>query len=123
MGKRPSVLVIEQQQSTRTTLEMTLSHEGMRVFSATSLGSALLQLRVLRPDLIIVSFDRYDPEECAAVAQIKALSPAPVLVLGNATGTSRGPGSADCLTYPLNIEQLCAKVALVLDTRVLPHPP
>jgi DNA-binding response OmpR family regulator len=122
MGKRPSVLVIEPQQSTRTTLEMMLSHEGLRVFSATSLGSALLQLRVLQPDLIIIGFDGQELAESAAVAQVKALSPAPVLVLGNATGTSRGPGVADCLTYPLNIEQLCAKVALLLDTRVSTPP-
>ena len=122
MGNRPSVLIIEPQQSNRTTLEMTLSHEGMRVYSATSLGSALLQLRVLQPDLIIIGFDGQELAESAAVAQVKALSPAPVLVLGNGTGTSRGPGIADCLTYPLNIEQLCAKVALLLDTRVSTPP-
>lgn len=123
MGKRPSVLIIEPQQSTRTTLEMTLSHEGLRVFSAVSLDSALLQLRVLRPDLIIVGFHRDDPEECAAVTQINALSPSPLLALGHEDGGTAAamPGFADSLSYPLDVEQLCAKVAGLLVGPRLPH--
>lgn len=114
MGTRPSVLIIEPQQSTRITLEMTLSHEGVRVFSAVSLDSALLQLRVLQPDLIIVGSDRHHPEECVAVEEIKALSPAPLLALEDGTDGALVPGFADTLSYPLNIEQLCAKVAMLL---------
>ena len=60
MRTRPSVLIVEPQQNTRTFLEMTLSQEGVRVFSAVSLQSALLQLRILQPDLIIVGFDGRD---------------------------------------------------------------
>jgi DNA-binding NtrC family response regulator len=125
MGKRPSVLVIEPQQSARTTLEMTLSHEGMRVFSAVSLDSALLQLRVLQPDLIIIGLDRQALEDSAATVQIRALSPAPLLVLGHEDGATPAamPGIADSLPYPLNVEQLCAKVAKLLVGSRLPHSP
>ncbi len=123
MGKRPNVLVIEPQQGTRTTLEMTLSHEGMRVFSAVSLDSALLQLRVLQPDLIIVGFDRQRPEESVAVTQIKMLSHAPLLALEDGTDGAPVPGFADTLAYPLNVEQLCAKVAKLLVGQCLPNPP
>ena len=119
MVNRPSVLIIEPQQSTRTTLEMTLSCERMRVFSAISLSSALLQLRVLQPDLIIIGIDRQELEESAAVAQIKALSSAPLLVLGDGTGVSHGSGVADTLSYPFSVGQLCDKVGgmLVNGTR------
>ena len=122
MEKRPSVLIIEPQQSTRTTLEMTLSHEGLRVFSAVTLDSALLQLRILQPDLIIVDFDGQEPEESVAVAQIGALSPAPLLALGAADDAGAPPrqGITDTLPYPLNIGQLCARVAMLLDRSRLP---
>ena len=121
MRKRPSVLVIEQQQSTRTTLEMTLSHEGLRVFSASSLDSALLQLRVLQPDLIIIGLDRQELDDGAAAAQIRALSPSPLLVLGHDDGATAAamPGIADSLSYPLNVEQLCAKAAGLLGEQNL----
>ena len=123
MGYRPSVLIIEPQQSHRTTLEMTLSYEGMRVFSAISLDSALLQLRVLQPDLIIIGFDGQGSDESAAVAQIKVLSSAPLLVLGDWDRASQRPGVADTLPYPFNVEQLCAKVAMLLVGQGLPDPP
>ena len=114
MVNRPSVLIIEPQQGTRTTLEMTLSCERMQVFSATSLGSALLQLRVLQPDLIIIGLDRQELVESAGVAQIKALSSAPLLVLGDGTGALQGSGIADTLPCPYSVGQLCDKVGGML---------
>ena len=62
MQKRPSILIIESRQNARTFLEMTLCYEGMRVFSAVNLSSALLQLRVLQPDLIIIGSGRHELE-------------------------------------------------------------
>jgi DNA-binding response OmpR family regulator len=120
MGNRPSVLIIEPQRSTRTSLEMTLSCEGMRVFSAISLGSALLQLRILQPDLIIVGFDGQELDESAAVTQIKALSPSPLLVLGRSADAPARPGIAGTLPYPLDMAQLSAKIAGLLDGHVYP---
>ena len=122
MGKRPSVLIVEPQQNTRTFLEMTLSQEGVMVFSAVSLSSAQLQLRVLQPDLIIVGFNRHDLRECAAVAQFNTLSAAPVLALGDNHDASPGTGIADTLPYPLHAGQLCAKVAGLLNAGYLPDP-
>ena len=54
MGQPHQVLIIEPRRSVRTMLEMILCGEGLQVFAATSLHSALLQLRVLQPDLIIL---------------------------------------------------------------------
>ena len=86
MQRRPSVLIIESRHSTRTLLEMTLSHAGLRVYSAVSLDSALLQLRVLEPDLILVGFDHAGPAESSAAVQIRALSASPLLALADETG-------------------------------------
>jgi DNA-binding response OmpR family regulator len=114
MNKRPSVLVVESRQNTRTFLEMTLSQEGMCVFSAINLASALLQLRVLRPDLIIVALDRRLLVDGAAVAQIKALTEAPVLALAADGEDMPWPGIADILPYPIKAGQLRSKVAGLL---------
>ena len=115
MVSRPGILIVESRQNTRTFLEMTLSQEGFSVSSAVNLNSALLQLRVLRPDLIIVGFDQLEFDVDAAVAQFKALSSAPLLARGDGDGAPPVPGIADTLSCPLNVGQLCAKVARLLD--------
>lgn len=114
MQRRPSVLIIESRHSTRTLLEMALSHAGMRVSSATTLNSALLQLRVLEPDLIIVGFDHSGIEENQAARQIRILSKAPLLALADESGALPGPEYADTVPYPLNAGQLCKKIACLL---------
>lgn len=122
MKKRSSVLIVEPRHNMRTFLEMTLSQDGMHVFSAISLQSALLQLRILQPNLIIVGFDAHEAGEWAAVSQINALSVAPVLTVGGIHHASPGPGIADTLAYPIDVSQLCAKVARLLDAPPAPRP-
>ncbi len=124
MPKRPSVLIVEARHNTRTFLEMTLNQEGMLVFSAVNLGSALLQLRVLQPDLIILrldgpalqgggtSLDGLTPG--AAVEQIRRLSQAPLLALADGGDVEAWPGVAATLSYPFKAGQLCSKVAGLL---------
>ena len=120
MGKRSSVLIVESRQNIRTFLEMTLNQEGVRVFSAVNLSSALLQLRVLQPDLIIIGLDQLELDVDAAVAQIKALSSAPLLALGDGAGVTPVQGISDTLHYPLIAGQFCAKVATLLGGSYLP---
>ncbi len=114
MGRRPSVLVIESQPNTRTLLEMTLSHEGLRVYSAVNLDSALLQLRILKPDLIIVGLDHQATQQNGTAGKIRELSRSPLLALGGECGASLGPEFADVVPYPINAGQLCSKVARLL---------
>lgn len=117
MRKRPSVLIIEPRHSTRTLLEMTLSQERVWVLSAASVASALLQLRVLRPDLIIVDFHQEELAPGAAVALIRTQSASPLLVLGDAGGATNGQGVVDVLPCPFTAGQLCAKVTELLGGR------
>jgi len=114
MQRRSSVLIIEPRHSTRTLLEMTLSHAGLRVYSAVTLDSALLQLRVLEPDLIIVGFDHSGIEAHQAARQIRALSKSPLLALADESGASPGPEYADTVPYPLSAGKLCKKIAGLL---------
>jgi DNA-binding response OmpR family regulator len=107
-------LIIEPRHSTRTLLEMTLSHEGMQVYSAVTLSSALLQLRVLEPDLIIVALDHSGIEGSKAASQIRTLSASPLLALGDESGAPSGPEYADTVPYPFSAGQLCKKVARLL---------
>lgn len=120
MQKRPNILIIEPRQDVRTFLEMTLCHEGMRVFSAMNLGSALLQLRVLESDLIIIGNGREALDAGDAVAKIKALSLSPLLALGHGNGVAAWPGIAAALPYPLGAGQLCAEVSRLLGGQVQP---
>jgi len=126
MAENPTIFVIEARQNVRTMLEMTLSSmtlssmsvasmtmasERIKVFSAISLSSALLQLRVLQPDLIIVGSDGPGMSTRSAVAQIKALSNVPLLLLGHAAATLTVAGDDDTLRDPLDAGELSAKVA------------
>jgi DNA-binding response OmpR family regulator len=122
MEKRPSILIIEPRHSTRTFLEMTLCHEGMRVFSAMNLSSALLQLRVLQPDLIIIGLGRQELEASDAAAQIKALSHSPLLALGHGNGVALGAGFAGVLPYPFGPGQLCAEISGLLGRPCASYP-
>jgi DNA-binding response OmpR family regulator len=115
MLKRPNVLIVEPRQSARTFLEMTLNQEGVRVYSAVSLDSALLQLRVLQPDLIIVALDGCTFEGGVELARIRVLSQAPVLVLRDDRDERVWPGIAGTLSYPIKAGQLCKKVAGLLN--------
>jgi DNA-binding response OmpR family regulator len=94
-----------------TISSMTLISERIKVFSAISLSSALLQLRVLQPNLIIVGSDGPGMSMGSAVAQIKALSDVPLLLLGHETAVMTVAGVDDTLRYPLDAGELCAKVA------------
>ena len=117
MRRRVSVLIVESRLGTRTFLELTLGQEGMRVFSAVSLNSALLQLRTLRPDLIIIGSEGQEHGEGVAETRIKALSAAPLLVLGNGADTAPAPGGAVPAPFLLNAGELCASVAQALGGR------
>lgn len=115
MPQRPTVLIVEARQNTRTFLEMALNEEGMFVFSAVNLGSALLQLRVLQPDLIIIALDAHALRDGTAVDQIKKLCTAPILAVTDIWEDCICPGIADTLSYPVKAGQLCSKVAGLLS--------
>lgn len=115
MGQSHQVLIIEPRRSVRTMLEMILCGEGLQVFSAASLRSALLQLRVLRPELIILGATNAARDGSSPVPEIRALSPAQVLALEGAGGGEPAHGADRTLAYPFGASELCAIVWLLLE--------
>lgn len=100
------ILIVEPRRSMRTMLEMILTGEGLQIFAAATLRSALLQLRVLQPDLIILGAVN---DAGSAVAVIRAISPARVLALDGA-GSTAEPGADRNLAHPFSASELCAAV-------------
>lgn len=74
----------------------------------------MLQLRVLRPDLIIIDSDQREEGESAAGARIKALSDAPLLVLESSANLPTEPDIAETFPSPFNVGELCGRVARLL---------
>jgi len=115
MGQRHQVLIVEPRRSVRTMLEMILCGEGLQVFSAASLRSALLQLRVLHPDLIILGTAGAVWDGGSPVSEIHALSQARVLALAGISGGEPAHGADRTLAYPFGASELCAAVSGLLD--------
>lgn len=115
---QPVVLLVACKPSTRLMLEMFLLSKGLQVFAARSVQSALLQLRVLYPDLIILDGTETGNACAEIVSQLKQLSSAPVLVFRNAvSGAHRQPAVDGYLTYPVDIADLSAQVTCALERR------
>lgn len=115
MRQPHQVLIVEPRRSVRTMLEMTLCGEGLQVFSAASLRSALLQLRVLQPDLIIFGTAGAGRDGCSALSEVRAHSRACVLVLGGLGDGDPALGADHTLAYPFGASELCAAVSGLLD--------
>ena len=115
MGQSHQVLIVEPRRSVRTMLEMILCGEGLQVFSAASLRSALLQLRVLQPDLIILDADTTGSEGGSPISEIRALSKARVMALDGKGAGGSAPGADHTLAHPFGASELCAVVSLLLE--------
>lgn len=94
-------------------LEMALCHDGHQVFSAVSVESALLQLRVLRPHLILLGEDGQRGASDRAVEQMAGLSAAPVLLL-DGSGSTTG-SEVERPAHPIGAREICVAVARCLN--------
>jgi DNA-binding response OmpR family regulator len=120
MEERPRVLIVDDNQGTRILLELALSHQGFQVFSAPSGTSALLQLRVVQPDLIILDILMPGIDGWDTLEQIRAFSNIPIIVLTalddpNVKKKSLAQGANACLTKPLNLRDLRAQASALVQ--------
>ncbi len=108
-----SVLVVEDDQDIRVTLEDTLASEGMRVATAANGAEALAYLRahalpdVILLDLMMPVMD--GPEFRAAQLADDRLAAIPVVVLSanrDSRSMARAIGAASVLSKPLDLEAL-----------------
>lgn len=113
---QPVILLVACKPSAHLLLEMFLLSKGLQVFTARSVNSAALQLRALKPDVIILDGCELGDACREIVKRLKRLSFAPVLVFRNAASASCGPAEADGdLAYPVNIADLSAQLAHTLE--------
>ena len=114
MNERPRVLIVDDDQDVRTLLELALSHGGFQVSSAPNGSSALLQLRVVQPDVVILDILMPAPDGWETLRQIRALSNVPVLILtaSNEAGLEHkclARGANGCLRKPVDVWKLQAR--------------
>ncbi len=127
MESQPTVLLVVCRSSTRILLEMFLSNQDIEVFTAPSVHSALLQLRILHPDLIIVDGRDLGDTWKDAVTRIKAHTSAAVWVLQESHDKQHAAmqDAAVCMVsevdeqpaYPLNVANLTTQLMALLGDR------
>lgn len=114
MKERPRVLIVDDDQDVRTLLELALSHAGFQVFSAPNGSSALLQLRVVQPDLVILDVLMPEPDGWRTLQQIREFSSVPILILTALTAPDvkqqcLAQGADSYLTKPIDVQNLQAQ--------------
>ncbi|MGD8623516.1 MAG: response regulator [Anaerolineae bacterium] len=120
MKERPKVLIVDDDQDVRTLLELALSHAGFQVFSAPNGSSALLQLRVVQPDLVILDVLMPDPDGWRTLQRIREFSTVPVLILTavNEAGVgqkSLAQGADGYLRKPVDVQELQRQAQVLIQ--------
>jgi CheY-like chemotaxis protein len=121
-ARRPGrVLVVDDQQSMRRVLELSLSAHGYEVDGAATGASALERARQRTPDLIVLDLGLPDMDGLEVIAGVRAFSAVPILVISardaeTAAARARAAGADDYLTKPFEIGQLVGRVRAALPS-------
>jgi DNA-binding response OmpR family regulator len=119
------ILIAANNRATRTLLELALSEAGFQVFSAPSGNSALLQMDVVAPQLVVLDGQLPEMDGWEPLRRIRERSTVPIVVFAGPAddaGQSCLEAGADvCLPNPLDIQELDSQVrALLARERALP---
>ncbi len=117
LGRRPLVLVIDPDESTRSVLEVAMGRDGFEVWSAATakLGLALLQGRP--PDVIILESDLNGEDGFSFVAEVRGddrLAKIPVLLLARADDQN-----VEALADVVGVDDFIQKPAYARDVAAL----
>ena len=123
MDKNSLVLVVDDDRSTRSTLRYTLQREGFRVEEAENGAQALVMLRRIQPDVILM--DAMMPvmdgfEACGKIQELPQGRAIPVLMitaLEDNTSVERAfaAGASDYIPKPIHFAVLSQRVRRVID--------
>lgn len=113
-----SVLVVEDDPSTREALVAALRFVGYTPITAPSGQDALEVVRTRDPDLVVLDLGLPDMEGTDAVVAIRELSDAPILVVSGSRRTRRkadalDAGADDFLDKPFDVAELRARLRAV----------
>ena len=115
---RQRILIIEDSQDTRTLLEMALSRKGYQVFMAPNGKSALRQMSIVQPDLILLDLMMAEMDGWEVLKQVRVNSRVPVIVLSaqnNQTEKAKLYGANDYLVKPINLNSLQNRIQHLLQ--------
>ena len=119
---RPSILVVEDEESLATLLQYNLDKEGYRVAQCADGEEALILIDEKQPDLVILDWmlpTVSGIEVCRRIRQRSETRNLPIIMLtarGEETDRIRGldTGADDYVVKPFSMIELCARVRAVL---------
>jgi len=121
MVEKAKVLIVQGDRAMCTMLELALTYngKGFQVSTAPTGRSALLQLAIVRPDLILLDLTLPDGDGWETLDRIREISTVPVIALSSVndpeiTVRSLERGADYCLAQPWRTRELRARVRVLL---------
>lgn len=123
---RPRVLVVDDDESIRRFLDVALRVRGYEVFEAAGARAALAAAPAVRPDVVILDLGLPDGDGVDVTRQLRAADHASILVLSvrdqeEDKVAALEAGAEDYLTKPFGIDELHARLRVLLRRRTAHH--
>ena len=118
----PRILLIEDDASIRHFVRLALEDEGWQVFEADSAKRGLIEAASRQPDAVVLDLGLPDADGKAVIAELRAWSQLPVLVLSarereEEKVAALDAGADDYLTKPFGVPELLARLRVMLRRR------
>jgi two-component system, OmpR family, KDP operon response regulator KdpE len=119
---RPTILIIEDEESIRRFLRVSLAASGYRLVESATGRDGLLQAATAQPDLIILDLGLPDMDGIDLTRQIREWSKVPIIIV-SARGKEQDKvvaldaGADDYLTKPFGVGELLARLRVALRHR------
>lgn len=126
MGKK-TVLCVEDDEATRTMLQVHLEDEGFAVFSAEDKAQALGSAQENGPDVILLDLSLKDGSSLPLIATLKPFAKAGLIIVSGKTDTTEKVvglemGADDYITKPFVLRELTARINALLRRQQPPMP-
>ena len=123
MSTAPRVLVIDDEAQIRRFLDIGLRAEGYQVLLAANAAEGLALAATQSPDLVILDIGLPDREGHEVLAELRQWSNVPVMMLSVRDAESQkvralDHGANDYVTKPFGIQELMARLRVLLRSRV-----